>query len=48
MPSLQWEVIDRLKPTSIVAVLFIVKLIQYAKDNGININTSSVKSSVYW
>ncbi|HRO83708.1 MAG TPA: AMP-binding protein [Niabella sp.] len=47
VPSLQWEVIDRLKPTSIVAVpSFIVKLIQYAKDNGININTSSVKKAV--
>lgn len=44
VPSLQWEVIERLKPTSIVAVpSFIVKLIQYAKENGIDPNKSSVK-----
>ena len=47
VPSLQWEVIDRLKPTSIVAVpSFIVKLIQYAKDNGIDYKASSVKKAV--
>ena len=47
VPSLQWEVIERLKPTAIVAVpSFIVKLIQYAKDHRININASSVKKAV--
>lgn len=47
VPSLQWEVIERLKPTAIVAVpSFIVKLIQYAKDNGIDINKSSVKKAI--
>lgn len=47
VPSLQWEVIERLKPTAIVAVpSFIVKLIQYAKDNGIDYNASSVKKAV--
>ena len=47
VPSLQWEVIERLKPTSIVAVpSFIVKLLQYAKDNGIDYNGSSVKKAV--
>lgn len=47
VPSLQWEVIERLKPSSIVAVpSFIVKLIQYAKDNNIDFNNSSVKKAV--
>ncbi|GAB3426490.1 phenylacetate--CoA ligase family protein [Niabella aquatica] len=47
VPSLQWETIDRLKPTAIVAVpSFIIKLIQYAQDNGIDINRSSVKKAV--
>src|SRR5476649_1414777 len=44
VPSLQWETIFRLKPTAIVAVpSFILKLIQYAKDNKIDIGNSSVK-----
>lgn len=47
VPSLQWETIERLKPTAIVAVpSFIIKLIQYAEDNGININASSVKKAI--
>lgn len=47
VPSLQWETIERLKPTAIVAVpSFIIKLIQYAADNGIDINTSSVKKAI--
>lgn len=47
VPSLQWEVIERLKPTAIVAVpSFIIKLLQYAKDHGIDYNASSVKKAV--
>ena len=47
VPSLQWETISRLKPTAIVAVpSFILKLIQYAKDHLIDINSSSVKKAV--
>lgn len=47
VPSLQWETIERLKPTAIVAVpSFILKLIQYAKDHAIDINASSVKKAV--
>ncbi len=47
VPSLQWETIDRLKPTAIVAVpSFIIKLIQYAEENGIDINRTSVKKAV--
>ena len=47
VPALQWETIQRLKPTAIVAVpSFILKLIQFAKDSGIDINQSSVKKAV--
>lgn len=47
VPSLQWETMERLKPTAIVAVpSFIIKLIQYAEDNGIDINGSSVKKAI--
>jgi len=47
VPSLQWETIKRLKPTAIVAVpSFILKLIQFAKEAGIDINQTSVKKAV--
>jgi phenylacetate-CoA ligase len=47
VPSLQWETINRLKPTAIVAVpSFILKLIQFAKDSGIDINQTSVKKAI--
>ncbi len=47
VPSLQWETIERLKPTVIVTVpSFILKLIKYAKENNININNSSVKKAI--
>ena len=47
VPSLQWETIERLQPTAIVAVpSFILKLVQFAKDNGIDINQSSVKKAI--
>ena len=46
-PALQWETINRLKPTVIVGVpSFMVKLIEYAKDNHIDLNASSVKKAV--
>jgi len=47
VPSMQWETIRRLKPTAIVAVpSFILKLIQFAKDAGIDINKTSVKKAI--
>jgi phenylacetate-CoA ligase len=47
VPSMQWETILRLKPTAIVAVpSFILKLIQYAKDAGIDVNQTSVKKAI--
>ena len=47
VPSLQWETILRLQPTAIVAVpSFIVKLVQYANEHNIDINSSSVKKAI--
>ena len=47
VPSLQWETIIRLKPTAIVAVpSFIIKFIQFAKEHGIDINSTSVKKAI--
>jgi len=47
VPSLEWDTIQRLKPTAIVAVpSFIIKLIQFAKEHGIDINASSVKKAI--
>ncbi|MFT3747475.1 MAG: AMP-binding protein [Agriterribacter sp.] len=47
VPSLQWETIVRLKPTTIVAVpSFIVKLIQFAAEHNIDINKTSVQKAI--
>jgi phenylacetate-CoA ligase len=47
VPALQWETIKRLKPTAIVAVpSFILKLIQFANETGININNTSIKKAI--
>lgn len=47
VPSMQLETILRLKPTAIVAVpSFILKLIQAAKDAGIDLNTTTIKKAV--
>lgn len=47
VPSMQWETIQRLKPTAIVAVpSFILKLIKYAEDAGIDVNSTSVKKAI--
>jgi len=47
VPSMQLETIQRLQPTAIVAVpSFILKLIQFAKDAGIDLNKTSVKKAV--
>jgi phenylacetate-CoA ligase len=47
VPTLQWETIQRLKPTAIVAVpSFILKLINFAKEAGIDINNTSVKKAI--
>lgn len=47
VPSMQWETIFRIKPTAIVAVpSFILKLVQYAEEHGIDVNSSSVKRAI--
>ena len=47
VPSMQLETINRLKPTAIVAVpSFILKLIQFANEAGIDLNKTSVKKAV--
>ena len=47
VPSLQWETILRLKPTAIIAVpSFIVKLISYAQEHNIDINSTAVKKAI--
>jgi phenylacetate-CoA ligase len=47
VPSMQWENILRIQPTTIVGVpSFIVKLIAYAKEHHIDINGTSVKKAV--
>ena len=47
VPSLQWETILRLKPTAIVAVpSFIIKLIQFAQEHNIDVNSTSVKKAI--
>lgn len=47
VPSLQWETILRLKPTAIIAVpSFIVKLISYAQEHNIDINSTTVKKAL--
>lgn len=47
VPSLQWETIFRLKPTAIVGVpSFILKLINYAAEHGIDVNKTSVKKAI--
>lgn len=47
VPSLQLETIQKLQPTAIVAVpSFIIKLIDFANQHGINLNNSSVKKAI--
>jgi phenylacetate-CoA ligase len=47
VPSLQWETILRLKPTAIVSVpSFILKLIDYAGEHHIDMNSTSVQKAI--
>ena len=47
VPSLQWQIIQRIQPTAIVGVpSFILKLVQYANEHRIDINGSSVKKAI--
>ncbi len=47
LPAMQWEIIDRLKPTALVAVpSFLIKLIEYAQLQGIDLNKSTVRKAI--
>jgi len=47
IPELQWDTINRIKPTVIIAVpSFILKVIDYAEKNGIDYKNSSVKKAI--
>jgi phenylacetate-CoA ligase len=47
LPALQWDTIQRLQPSTLVAVpSFIVKLIAYAEEKGIDLNSSSVSKAI--
>lgn len=47
LPALQWETIERLKPTVLVAVpSFIIKLIEFAQQQGIDLNKCSVRRAI--
>lgn len=44
IPELQWDTIQRIKPDTVMCVpSFILKLIQYAEDHGINYKDSSIR-----
>jgi phenylacetate-CoA ligase len=46
-PQMQWENIQRFKPNAIVAVpSFILKLIDYAEANGIDINNAGIEKAI--
>lgn len=47
IPELQWDTIQRIQPTAIICVpSFILKLIEYAKQNGIDYQNSSIKKAI--
>jgi phenylacetate-CoA ligase len=46
-PAQQWEIIDRLQPSAIVAVpSFIVKLIEFAQEKKIDLQNSSIRKAL--
>lgn len=47
IPELQWDSIFKFKPTFLICVpSFLLKLIEYAAHNHININTTSIKGAI--
>lgn len=47
LPQLQWDSIERFKPKYLVAVpSFLLRMIEYAVNNNINIENSSVKAAI--
>ena len=47
LPSMQWDTINRLQPTSLVAVpSFLLKLIEYAQEHKIDLRNSPVQKAI--
>ena len=47
IPELQWDTINRIKPDAIVCVpSFILRIIQYAEEHGIDYRSSSIKKAI--
>jgi len=47
IPELQWDTINRIRPNAIIVVpSFILKIIEYAEQNGINYRSSSITKAV--
>lgn len=47
MPEFQWDTIKRISPTAIIIVpSFLIKLIDYAEENGIDYRSCSIKKAV--
>jgi len=47
IPELQWDTIQRIKPNAIICVpSFILKIIRYAEENGIDYSNSSIKKAI--
>ncbi len=47
LPALQWETIERLKPTVLVAVpSFLLTLLKYAAQHGIDVNQTSITRAI--
>ena len=47
IPELQWDSILKFKPSYLIAVpSFLLKLIEYAENNGISVNSSSIKGVI--
>ncbi|WP_339713654.1 AMP-binding protein [uncultured Kriegella sp.] len=47
IPELQWDTILKFKPTYLIVVpSFLLKLIQYAEQHGIDVNTSGIKGAI--
>ncbi len=47
IPELQWDSIQKFKPTYLIVVpSFLLKLIQYAEEHGIDVNKSGIKGAI--
>ncbi len=47
IPELQWDTINRIRPNAIIAVpSFILKIIEYAEQHGIDYRASSIKKAI--